>query len=259
MAPTVTITKAALVLFLSIAGLLASCSDEHPEHGDHHHADGTHEGEEGSVDDTTRNSIDWSGRYVGTIPCSNCPGTKMVLTINAAGYYSLSEIHIGEDDPIKKSEGEFSWDKTGSIIELKGNEKTRRFMIGEGFASLLDAKGQVGKEDDALVKLNEFNGDGKQLFIYPDTVSVSQNNEQMHINFSGLMNVEHKTEDGYQSILADFEINCHTMKITMPFSSYFSNLDGKGKQLNIDHNNDQWQSVGENDSVTKQAADYYCI
>lgn len=90
---------------------------------------------------TSENALDWAGTYEGTLPCADCPGIKLTLTVNANKTYALQQEYLERD--VKNAEqGSFSWDEKGSIITLK-NEAGREdmYQVGENELYRLDPDG----------------------------------------------------------------------------------------------------------------------
>ena len=46
--------------------------------------------------DTARTSLDWNGIYKGTVPCSDCEGTQVLLELKQDGTYMQSFSYIGK-------------------------------------------------------------------------------------------------------------------------------------------------------------------
>ncbi|MDO5528022.1 MAG: copper resistance protein NlpE [Paracoccus sp. (in: a-proteobacteria)] len=209
----------------------------------------------GFAQHNTRNSVDWDGRYVGTMPCASCPGIETTLTINEAGFYTLAETYLEEDDGDFLSEGTFEWDADGSTIQLEGDDEQRAFLIGEGMAWMV---GSDGTPDDAhpLVKLTEYNGAGAQLYVDPD--SVEQDGGK--VSFDGLINFEHEAEGGHRSLSATFQIDCAKGEVMMPRVSYFAGTDAQGEPLHEAQENDEsWAPIpSDSDDVIAQAKAAYC-
>lgn len=206
----------------------------------------------------TRDAVDWEGRYIGDLPCADCPGIETQLTINEAGFYTLKETYLESEDSDFETEGEFEWNADGSQISLKGDDD-RIFMIGEGQAWMV---GEDGKRDEAyaLTKQQEFNGDGAQLYVDPNSVSTDEVDGATHAKFDGLWNFEHEMEGGHKSIRAVMEINCKTHELDMPVVAYFKDIDAGGEMIHETGDNaDNWTPIPvSKDDVIRQAAEMYC-
>ncbi|CAM3192946.1 copper resistance protein NlpE [Moritella viscosa] len=96
-------------------------------------------------DHSTQNVVDWDGSYIGTLPCASCPGIEIVLTINDAGYYTLKETYLAENDAVFRSQGRFDWDASGSRITFRGDDR-RVWVIGEGTAWLVGEDNKLADE-----------------------------------------------------------------------------------------------------------------
>ncbi|MDR0646325.1 MAG: copper resistance protein NlpE N-terminal domain-containing protein [Elusimicrobiota bacterium] len=84
--------------------------------------------DEGYVDivRTSRNSVDWDGTYAGIIPCADCNGIKVEITLNLEGTYKISYTYLG---------------KIGHII-LDTKEFPPYYIVGAGKLIQLDMNGQ---------------------------------------------------------------------------------------------------------------------
>lgn len=93
--------------------------------------------------DTSRNALDWAGRYEGLLPCADCGGIRTVLDLTTDDSFVLRESYEGKGDgKAFVTKGKAVWDAAGSVITLgKGNDQ-RRFKVGEGRIWHLDQEGQ---------------------------------------------------------------------------------------------------------------------
>lgn len=94
---------------LPIALAVLSCSSETTESKnfiDHHNA---------------QNSLDWDGVYSGVIPCANCEGIEIELTLTQDMEYKILTRYIGQSDESISEKGIFQW--KGNNIELQGKTK----------------------------------------------------------------------------------------------------------------------------------------
>ena len=98
-----------------------------------------------SGEHNARTSLDWGGTYFGVIPAANAPGIEVTLTLNNDHTYVLHAHYIDrpEADDLH-SDGAFTWDETGMIVILSGQENGMgRFRVEEGRVRLLDMEGNV--------------------------------------------------------------------------------------------------------------------
>ena len=87
----------------------------------------------------SRNSLDWSGTYSGTIPCANCEGIRVQLTINTDLTYCLTYLYLGKGSEVPETDsGTFSWSGDGSMIELQSEHYPPYYQVGENFLLQLD-------------------------------------------------------------------------------------------------------------------------
>lgn len=93
------------------------------------------------VGDNSQNSLDWSGTYIGTLPCGDCPGIQTVLKINDDNTYEISSVYLDKQSEPVTAKGTFAWDDTGSIITLDADGDHLKFKIQEGSVKQLDKFG----------------------------------------------------------------------------------------------------------------------
>lgn len=105
-----------------------------------------------ALGDTSENALDWNGTYEGTIPCADCPGIKISLTLNTDKTFTITEEYIDRKSK-NEDKGSFTWDKTGSIITLKGKNAATQYKVGENVLIQLDTEGK------------EIDGPNKDLYI----------------------------------------------------------------------------------------------
>lgn len=98
----------------------------------------------GYDDHNAQNSLDYFGSYEGALPCADCEGIKMTVTLNEDETFAVHSAYIKEGKEISASDytGKFVWDKSGSIITLENKkEEPLKFFVGEGQIFLLDKDG----------------------------------------------------------------------------------------------------------------------
>lgn len=89
----------------------------------------------------SENSLDWAGTYEGTLPCADCPGIKIELTINSDETFSMYQEYLDRD--MKGTEtGTFNWDEGGNIVTLTTeNGREDLYQVGENRLFRLDPEG----------------------------------------------------------------------------------------------------------------------
>jgi copper homeostasis protein (lipoprotein) len=91
--------------------------------------------------DNSRNALDWNGTYVADLPCADCPGIRSVLTLMDDEHYEMRWVYLERGDSVFVEKGTFTWDSTGSIIQLsEGAQQT--YQVGENQLFHLDGDGK---------------------------------------------------------------------------------------------------------------------
>ncbi|MCE1198555.1 MAG: copper resistance protein NlpE N-terminal domain-containing protein [Marinilabiliales bacterium] len=96
--------------------------------------------------DNSRTSVDWPGRYKGMLPCADCQGMEIALTIKKDLSYYLQIVYKGKTDKPIVYKGNFVWDDAGGVIELKGAKPMEffaKFKVGENMLWQLDRSGKM--------------------------------------------------------------------------------------------------------------------
>lgn len=105
----------------------------------------------------SRNSLDWDGTYTGVVPCADCEGIQMAVTIHQDHTYQISETYLGKDPSPFTSEGTFEWDQTGQKIILSDTNR-HPYFVGENTLTLLDSEGnKIVGDLEALYILKKAN------------------------------------------------------------------------------------------------------
>ncbi|MDH6304162.1 putative lipoprotein NlpE involved in copper resistance [Parabacteroides sp. PF5-5] len=91
-----------------------------------------------------QNSLSYGGVYEGVIPCADCPGIDLVITLDYKGNYTKKMTYQDkEPENVFSTSGKFKWDSTGTVITLTGKADGEKFKVVEGAIIMLDAKGQM--------------------------------------------------------------------------------------------------------------------
>lgn len=91
----------------------------------------------------SRNSIDYEGTYIGTLPCADCSGIRTEIMLHGNSY-KMIVAYKGVDDETNntfETSGTFKWDENGSIITL-GDDKSQQYLVGENRLFALDQNGK---------------------------------------------------------------------------------------------------------------------
>ncbi len=92
---------------------------------------------------SANNELDWSGTYLGTLPCADCPGIDMTITLNQDGTYLLEQSYQGEKDGYRSSEGQFNWNESKDTITLTNEDVPNQYFVGEDVLMKLDMHGEI--------------------------------------------------------------------------------------------------------------------
>ena len=95
-------------------------------------------------EDNSKNSLDWTGTYKGTIPCADCEGIAIEITLNEDHTFSSQSTYIGTKKTQKnvfKETGTFEWDEKGNTIKTVTSDKSNKksYIVGEKKLIQLDS------------------------------------------------------------------------------------------------------------------------
>lgn len=181
--------------------------------------------------DTSRDSLDWPGRYTGALPCASCEAIDSTLFLNKDGSYRLLESYRGEKDAQFTTEGQVEWAADGGSITLGGDG--RRYRVGEGAVEMLDSDGKPGGDLYQLLQSDGFAGEGSQLWVERDTLDVNDPDAagHRHVRFLGTLTLPEVAQGGHRSLVARFDIDCAGQQVDLPVVQYFEGAEATGKLL----------------------------
>src|SRR5579871_3707294 len=81
---------------------------------------------------TSQNSLDWAGIYEGVLPCADCPGIKITLTLNNDNTFERVGRYLGRQDAGQTVRGHFTWQASGNAITLDEHGGGQQYSVGEG-------------------------------------------------------------------------------------------------------------------------------
>ena len=95
--------------------------------------------------DNSRTSLNWDGEYSGVIPCASCPGIDVKITLKTDETFELVFFYLERGKEKYTHKGKFTWTEDGStiILDLKNNEFSSRYKVGENVLFLLDSDGAI--------------------------------------------------------------------------------------------------------------------
>ena len=90
----------------------------------------------------------WAGTYAGTLPCADCEGIQIRLTLQPDLHYTLSQTYLRAGGIRSASvNGQFYWTDEGQTVQLDNYADARQFQIGPGFAQAFRLDGSPGGND----------------------------------------------------------------------------------------------------------------
>lgn len=95
-------------------------------------------------DHTSQSSLDYAGTYKGTLPCADCEGIEVELTIDMDSTYALNSKYLGKgDDKGNTKQGTYKWIDGGTIEleDLDTGAGPTKYKVGEGQIWQLDLQG----------------------------------------------------------------------------------------------------------------------
>lgn len=136
--------KKNIISFLVIAAIFSACNSQTQQKESSGKDSSTIVGKQDSIsydEHNTKNSVDWAGTYEGTLPCADCTGIHVILTLNMDGTYEKSEEYLEKGKPFKET-GTFTWTPDGGSIILKEKDGESKYKVGEGMMKKLDIEGK---------------------------------------------------------------------------------------------------------------------
>jgi heat shock protein HslJ len=91
--------------------------------------------------DNSRTSLDWDGTYRGMLPCADCEGILLEITLSTDEQYYANMRYLGKAEGSFHHSGSFDWDATGGIITLRGldpEDASQQYRVGENVLIKLD-------------------------------------------------------------------------------------------------------------------------
>lgn len=114
---------------------------------------------------TSRNSLDWAGTYEGLVPCVDCAGLHLKVTLGRDGSFEHVSRRLVRDEGPSSARGQFDWKADGNTIVIGIEADEQRFAVGEGRLLLLEM-GQIRPEwhrsESVLSRVSEDSQDTRE-------------------------------------------------------------------------------------------------
>ncbi|MDH8701268.1 copper homeostasis protein (lipoprotein) [Dysgonomonadaceae bacterium PH5-43] len=237
-----------LVLFSAalLVGTFAACKQKNAE-------------ETIATADTSQNSLDWKGTYVGVMPCADCEGINISITLNEDNSYKMERVYLTAERETFSTEGTFAWDEQGSVITLETTEAETYpsvIKVAENKLVLLDKEGKevagelaenyiLTKLDENLIekywKLTELEGEpivykgegAKEAFITLRTEGCKVNGNFACNTFGGTYKVKQGNKLSFSQMFSTMMM-CPNMDIESKFNKALQKVDSYTVDVDAD-------------------------
>ena len=81
-----------------------------------------------AAEHNARIALDWAGRYQGVLPCADCEGISVIVTLADNGTYVTRQQYLGKRGSISEEKGRFSWNPAGNTVTLGHSDPTHYFV-----------------------------------------------------------------------------------------------------------------------------------
>ena len=185
---------------------------------------------------SARNSLDWQGLYVGTLPCASCPGIYTEVQLLGKRSYRLSESaqHKGESSTWVKR-GRFAWNSRGNSIRMGQGSEQRQFWVQENALEQLAQNGSritgALAPHYRLAKAERYTDAAGQILVL--TGSIQRDAAGATVQFDGRENLAEPKAAGQRSLAAHYTLRCNSKTYEMTALQYFTALNGQGQELKL--------------------------
>lgn len=146
--------KKRLVLVLGAALLLTACGEEAAKMDSVTPAT-IEQNSESEIDKehAANVALDYAGDYKGQIPCADCSGIDVELTLSADNnyIYQMTYLDVKGKDETTTEKGRFTWNKAGQVVTLDGTtggpDGAVRYFVGENVLFPADKDGKIIKNE----------------------------------------------------------------------------------------------------------------
>lgn len=101
----------------------------------------------------SENSLDWQGDYRGVMPCADCAGIEISITLEEDRSYQIERLYRDENNISFIEEGQFRWLPEGSRIVLLDSPLPNEYLVQENRLVQLNRDGNriVGELADRYI------------------------------------------------------------------------------------------------------------
>jgi len=90
-----------------------------------------------------RNSLDYLGTYKGILPCADCEGIEIIITLNQDETYNMKTKYLGKDEKTYDELGDYTWKEDGNTLILEGiDTEPVQYSVSENKLTRLDMNGE---------------------------------------------------------------------------------------------------------------------
>ena len=198
-------------------------------------------------------AFDWTGTYSGVLPCADCPGIEISITLKKDGSYISATTYLGKNFDPYIEKGSFSWNDGRNEITLEGIRNGMiRYVVGENTLTQLDKEGKritgilaekyvLRKISDAITdgrwkltvlmgkKIQDSTGKQQEIYIILNSVDKSAHGFAGCNNFSGSFEVSPGNRIMFSKMISTLracpaiEVESHFLKILQTVDNYTVN------------------------------------
>jgi uncharacterized lipoprotein NlpE involved in copper resistance len=94
---------------------------------------------------TSKIALDWQGVYKGILPCADCEGIEIEVSLSGDNSYVVKRLYLGKENNYFEETGVFEWTEDGGSIVLTEKVKgsPTLFKVGENYLLHLNQKGEI--------------------------------------------------------------------------------------------------------------------
>ena len=172
-------------------------------------------------------------RYVGTLPCADCSGIEIALTLrqtaDTAGDFTMISLYQDKAEGRFVAAGSYSWDATTRQVRFAAESQLPDVQITDQGATMLGPDA-VANPDYQLRRSDVFAGAGREVFVAPDSMIDARMDAsgKSHISFDGLVNFATALPDGSHALIGRFDLDCAAMEVGWDKTIGYLARDGAG-------------------------------